>query len=74
MITVGFEQTRGFSGNPHELVIGTVPVPTGGTVFAGMGMGTTKYTRGLPVSCLSHVDFGTYCTVGLSITGVYRSH
>jgi hypothetical protein len=47
MITAGFEQTHGFLGNPHELVIGTVPVPT---VFAGTGM--TQYTQGLPVSCL----------------------
>jgi hypothetical protein len=39
MITAGFEQTHGFSGNPHELTIGTV--------FVGMGMGTTKYTQGL---------------------------
>jgi hypothetical protein len=55
MITVGFEQTHGFLGNSHELMIGTVPIPAGGTVFAGMGMGTTKYTWGLPVSCLSHL-------------------
>jgi hypothetical protein len=53
MITVGFEQTHGFSDNPHELAIGTVPVPVGGMVFVGTGMGTTKYTRGLPVSCLT---------------------
>jgi hypothetical protein len=52
MITAGFEQTRGFVGKPHELAIGTVPVPTGGTVFVGTGTGTTKYTRGLPMSCL----------------------
>jgi hypothetical protein len=53
MITAGFEQTRGFLGNPHKLMIGTIPVPAGGTVFVGTGMGTTKYTQGLPMSCLS---------------------
>ena len=31
----------------------TAPLTIAGAVFTGMGMGTKKYTQGLPVSCLT---------------------